>query len=1442
MEEQTNNQNKIFNIFLLGDIKTEKKTIFQELLQNEQPEITQPFEIQGEAISMRILEDTPIENIFSSEGVNNTSQAILLFYNVTDTESFNQLKETLSKIKEMNQNDIPVNIIGNIPDSSERTVAYDDAKNFSDTYGIKYHEISFENVSANINDILKDVGEQVLSKVNADTNKNEETAQKESSEQQNDNEEKKENENNEANGTENQEVSGTENQQVNETENQQANETENQQANETENQEVNQTENQQVNETENQQANETENPEVNQTEENKEENQTEENKEVNQTEENKEENQTEENKEENQAEENKEENQAEENKEVSQTENNEINGNENKEVNETENKEVNETENKEVNQNENNENEDNKENENLEKKESENIESTQNNENENNQNNEEVPKTENNENENNQENENEKNEKENNQVEEKENDKVENEQNNENATNENNENENNENGEGEGEVEGEGEGDDSKIKKSRSKEDISNVKKKKTLLQMKKQKEDELLEKKLKKEKEMQEWYKKKEQESIELKKKKAMEDKIKLKEKIKEDKIIQKQREKEVKEENYNQKKEIVEKTKKEKEEVDKKNTLEKERSKTLLEQTRKTDKENLKKVLFENEQQEKEYLKKMREKFNSPDRSTKNDRYDYDYPPNLSQAEKMDISPPQTLKMNKTYRQLGSSTSRSPKKAKTKKSKSLAKKNITKSQIEKENIELKLKELNDREEREEREEKEKLHQEKMKVINELKDNYLNNSNVYRCLCCSKIPIININEFNHQIETICNCNVNFYNNNKNNKFVSSYKYFEENSLDHPLDMNISCKYCKKTIGQLSSENLELNFCPICNDIICSKHELLHKNQKHKAIKELKDKYKTLSMSKNKKLKSKKPANKKKFQPVFKRSRTPKKADNHKAVSTKKNGPVTLRGNKYGQKVASDKKGNVHFLDNNDEIRILEEEKIPIYLNDSCCIKHKQIFNNYCYNCLKNICSICEEKEHKAHKIVNLKTLMMEEDKLINIKESLDNDMKNLNIINDYFDKLIERIKDQYLNYFYTKKKEIEIKQKIIQDYEAIKYNYNCIKNLNNIKYNNLNNNKDPIITDLENNFNRNTNDDLLSELKLIFNYLNQSSQSTNLINYNKTKKHLIASPNEEISDIIKLDTNDISVSFFNGKMSVYDNEDFNQKLTCKIFEENEGINYMKQLKNGDVACCGYQKLKIVNLNLSKKTFTLVKELHIDEGSFNIVEELRNHFLITYDTGNKIKLWKKYQLVHETTSDTNIDSLLIRNDSSFLTSSYDNRKIDLYDINIDETNYINITNTSLDNISVKKMANLNNNYIVAIFEEKDILKIIFDEKFEESKNEEEVKNNESENGLCLIQVNSVNELKIVQKIKYKDEGKFYINLINYDSGSVLLLNHYGFIELWNFDKINKKMYIINQFKAIDDYFGRIIRNIIFIEDNKEIILQSYKHVFCLLRD
>ena len=84
--------------------------------------------------------------------------------------------------------------------------------------------------------------------------------------------------------------------------------------------------------------------------------------------------------------------------------------------------------------------------------------------------------------------------------------------------------------------------------------------------------------------------------------------------------------------------------------------------------------------------------------------------------------------------------------------------------------------------------EKKEKKEKEEKLIQEQNKLKNELKENYFNYyCNIYRCLYCHQIPLININEFNHQIETYCNCK---YTKNKNKVInnIFSYKYFEEKS------------------------------------------------------------------------------------------------------------------------------------------------------------------------------------------------------------------------------------------------------------------------------------------------------------------------------------------------------------------------------------------------------------------------------------------------------------------------------------------------------------------------------------------------------------------------------------------------------------------------------------------------------------------------------
>ena len=1202
--EQSKNEKKLFNVFLLGDIKSEKnKLIHQYILNNQQSkpsnsenisELTQTFEIHGETITMKISEDLQTDQIFSSEKGN--TNGIILFYNVMDRESFDKLKQIILKIFNTNKYETPIVLVGTTSDNSERKITYEEAKNFSDNYGIKYHEISIENNCLNMKNVFNDLGEQVLYQDILDKEKSK------------------------------------------------------------------------------------------------------------------------------------------------------------------------------------------------------------------------------------------KNEKE---------------QNNENI----------------------------KEMKNKTKTDIKG---KKTLLQ--KKREDEVRERRLKREKEMQLWYKKRERESIELKKKKAIEDKQKLIEKIKEDKIIQKQREKEVKEEFLNQNKEKYEKSKKEKEEGEKKNTLEKEKSKLLLEKKRKSEKENLKKQLLENEQNDKEYIKQKRSKIHSPQSGKTFQRRNYDPGNNqnssifktISEFNNEEKSNLNEMKKNQTLTNFFS-----PKKIDNSK-KEKSNNNIMKSKSfrntkkaknkEMEKTEQKLKQQKEKEQKEkeekEKEEKEKLiKEEQVKMKNELKEKYLNNNcNIYRCLYCHEIPIININEFDHQIEIYCKCKTH----NIDNSF--SYKYFEEKSLNHPLNNNISCIYCKKNFEELDNENIDLNFCDICEEIICSKDELVHKNENHPINKELKEKYKSLSINinkkneekqKNKNMKTKNNAIDKpklltpsKSQAILRRNpHSPKKDKNakdekeKKPISNKKNLALSSKkNNKQNEKKKNIENESTNKVINNDKENINnnKEEKFPFYLFDSCCIKHDQIYSNYCYDCLRNICSVCAEKDHKNHNLENLNDIMIDEEKLREIKTSLEKNINDLKNINRYFNELIEKIKNQYSYFYSLKQKEIEIKQKIIKDFETIKYNYNSIQNINNLNYKYLNSNKNSIISNLEK---MDNNTDLLIKLKMIFYYLDDLSQTKNGLNYyKKNYKNLFSNESREISNIIKLNNNDIGISFFDGCFGIYDVINFNQKLFFKIFENNKGIYNMTQLTNGDIAFCGYEKLKIFNVNLDNKSYYIKKEISCENGAFNLVNELGNNYLISYDTNKILKIFYNYKTIYEY-KDINIDNILKIKFNLFITSSNKEKKINLYNIDINKNYYTEIKCDSLDNISVIKeknsMIKLNNNYIVAIvsYDEKKHQNDS-EEKFEESKNSEETSFNS--NGICLIEISSKCKFNVIQNIKNKIEEGIYINICKYiNNSSFLALNDLGFIELWNLDKINKKLEILNKFKAIDDIYSKLIRNIIFFEDKEKIILQSYKNIICL---
>jgi hypothetical protein len=152
-------------------------------------------------------------------------------------------------------------------------------------------------------------------------------------------------------------------------------------------------------------------------------------------------------------------------------------------------------------------------------------------------------------------------------------------------------------------------------------------------------------------------------------------------------------------------------------------------------------------------------------------------------------------------------------------------------------------------------------------------------------------------------------------------------------------------------------------------------------------------------------------------------------------------------------------------------------------------------------------------------------------------------------------------------------------------------------------------------------------------NVDWLNRLNLIFEYLNSSLISTDYdifkninnakINVNnKNKIKISGMKNVKIKNIIKLYNNDFAISNTNGELIIYNEEQFNEKLNIKLFKEGEGINYALNLKNGIIACCGYEKIKFVHLDLYNQNYYIEKILEEKNNSFSSLIEFNNNCLV----------------------------------------------------------------------------------------------------------------------------------------------------------------------------------------------------------------------------
>ena len=109
--------------------------------------------IDGERVKIYIF-DTNGEERFRSISYNMLKNAhgVLLFFDITDRESFSCIKEWIKSIYDNQKEDFPITLIGNKIDREEdRVVTKSEGEAEAKKYGLEYFEISCKN-SININE------------------------------------------------------------------------------------------------------------------------------------------------------------------------------------------------------------------------------------------------------------------------------------------------------------------------------------------------------------------------------------------------------------------------------------------------------------------------------------------------------------------------------------------------------------------------------------------------------------------------------------------------------------------------------------------------------------------------------------------------------------------------------------------------------------------------------------------------------------------------------------------------------------------------------------------------------------------------------------------------------------------------------------------------------------------------------------------------------------------------------------------------------------------------------------------------------------------------------------------------------------------------------------------------------------------------------------------
>ena len=371
---------------------------------------------------------------------------------------------------------------------------------------------------------------------------------------------------------------------------------------------------------------------------------------------------------------------------------------------------------------------------------------------------------------------------------------------------------------------------------------------------------------------------------------------------------------------------------------------------------------------------------------------------------------------------------------------------------------------------------------------------------------------------------------------------------------------------------------------------------------------------------------------------------------------------------ILLCPNKYCNSIPeiyfAENSSSIYLFCNNNKKKEKHKYNIPLkkYLNDNVIMSSFKL----------------KDEEEKELQEINSRLPDELNQEIEDMKNKIKLQKKYLEKLTNIFNSLIQKIVNDYTHLLENKLSIFLLEKKIIYTFLKYHTDKNAIKNFQNLSnfiqnmsipnnliinndennaYNNniINNNNEDIINleqsnNKKENNNKNNVKNILENIKTltkIFNYFENTSH--NLMSANKRKTILNING---INNLCILKNGNICISSDFGFVNIYkynknvNNFEFINKLTPF---KNNVIKYVTQLSNELLVCCS-KKLIIGKLFNDDKNYEIYQI--IDEfDNFNIVKviELANNYLVTYDRGYQISVFKEiytnqnqiqYQLIY----------------------------------------------------------------------------------------------------------------------------------------------------------------------------------------------------------